>query len=71
MNALKEVAEAIDIALLNGIALGTIQDYSVEIVHDDYAINVKYVKVAPCDHIKFTLQVGREIDSSIEHGDKL
>jgi hypothetical protein len=64
MGKLRSVAEAIDTTLLNGIALGEIQDYSVEIVHDDRAIVVRYVRKLPVEqvHIEFTIQAAKELE---------
>lgn len=56
----KKVAEAIDTTLLNGIALGEIQDYSIELVPDDRAIVVTFLRVTPINkiHVEFKLQAG-------------
>ena len=63
MEELKAVAEAIDTAMLNGVALKEIGDYSINIIPDDRKIIIYYTKIVAISKIevKFTLQAAKNI----------
>lgn len=58
LNTLKQVAEAVDTALLEKQACREILDYSIEIIPDDRTINIYEILNRPVKKIKATIKLG-------------
>lgn len=56
---LRYVAESLQTALLEGVAISDIHDFDINIIADDNKIEVWVVEVIPLKHLKITVKVKR------------
>lgn len=56
---LKSIAESIQIALLEKVAISDIHDFDMNVIPDDNRIEVHVFKIVPIKEIKVTLKVKR------------
>lgn len=57
---IKKLAEAIDTALLNKVAIGDISNYAIDIVPDNNKIEIVMMKRVPIKNLKIDLKIMRE-----------
>ena len=56
---LKTIAESLETALLEKVAISDISDFSIDVIPDDYLIEVVMIKIVPVKEIKVTLNIKR------------